>query len=161
MKDKLETLLLELISLIEEKEDNLKSIKRLTEEQAQIFANENFDVDLLNQNLDQKQKHIDVINELDASFEERYKLFKSYDNEFNKESKKYSPLIKQLQGYISSINAIIADIQKLEEENKERAALAFDAIKKDILAINKDKKAFSVYNKNKLNISGNTFDKSR
>ena len=80
MKDKLETLLLELISLIEEKEDNLKSIKRLTEEQAQIFANENFDVDLLNQNLDQKQKHIDVINELDASFEERYKLFKSYDN---------------------------------------------------------------------------------
>lgn len=161
MKDKLETLLLELISLIEEKEDNLKSIKRLTEEQAQIFANENFDVDLLNQNLDQKQKHIDVINELDASFEERYKLFKSYDNEFNKESKKYSPLIKQLQGYISSINAIIADIQKLEEENKERAALAFDAIKKDILAINKDKKAFSVYNKSKLNISGNTFDKSR
>lgn len=108
-----------LISLSENKYEELKEIYFLTEQQTNAI--EESDIDLLKELIERKQKKINLIEALDSQFKDVVDDLKTiYDIKSLDEIKEESANITLLQEMISKVDDILRKIIENENINKEK-----------------------------------------
>ena len=132
-----------LIQSLEKKITVLDHIIQLNDDQKNLLAMEEVDLDEWNRIIEEKAKNIDQINFLDEGFEEVYNRVKdmltSHREEFQEE-------IRTLQGLIGKITDRSVQVQTGEHRNKELAQLQFGRIKKKMRTVRQTSQAVQSYN---------------
>jgi len=132
----MEDLLRKLMKISEEKSLHLKNILKITQEQNEAIINE--DMDKLDRLLGEKQKEIDIINQLDSIYTENYNIFKLNPLEDN----------KALQDINEEISRYLRLIAELDKENNKEMTVRFTEVKSKLKQVRQGKKMNSGYNVN-------------
>ncbi len=136
----------QLVIITSHKKKRLKSLLNMTKMQSQAIEQQ--DIDLLTSYIQEKQRHIDAIDELDAQFTE------IYSNEikeglaqktFIHRSPEIGQLFAELKSLISSVQDIIKAIYSLEQSNSQKAKEVMETLKKKIRHIQTGKKGYNAY----------------
>jgi hypothetical protein len=135
-----------LIELSDKKLERLKEILALTEQQSRIISEDS--ADEINNLIAQKQKQIDMIDELDNSFEIYYSRLKSVLGVESIEDIRMSQISgsAELKQIVTVIFNTAKQIQKLEVENKNRVQEIVNKLAGDIRRIKQAKTANNGYN---------------
>lgn len=132
-----------LIDTITKKEETLRRILEITEEQERISKEENYDTDRMEKTLNDKEIQISRLNYLDEGFQTVYDRV-SVDIKSNIDV--YKEDVKVLQEKIRVCTELGNTIRVLEDRNRTRFAQLFS----------KTKKEYSL-SKNKANVAQNYF----
>ena len=152
--DELNTYLNILIDTIKMKIDMFKNIYKITGEQEQML-NGDFDTELFQKTIDEKQKYIDEVKKLDFGFETTYKKI---GNEVSNNKEKYKDQIVLLKQSISQVMELGVKIQLQEENNKTKSMGKFSVKKSEVKTYKKSKSTVAAYYKNiNSNVSEQSF----
>ncbi len=132
--------------LAEEKISSLNEILALTGVQQQLIEKEEID-DLLD-NIAQRQKFIDYIEELDKKDAE---IISKHGNDITYD---------EHGAYIEKMRALLADISKQDKANMSKAEARLEEYAKEIKNINQNKKGVDGYTKG-FQYEGVYFDKNK
>jgi len=132
----MEDLLRKLMKISEEKSLHLKNILKITQEQNEAIVNE--DMDKLDRYISNKQKEIDIINQLDSIYTENYNIFNLNPLKDN----------KALQDINEEISRYLRLIAELDKENNKEMTVRFTEVKSKLKQVRQGKKMNSGYNVN-------------
>ena len=132
-----------LIDTINKKEETLRRILEITEEQEQISKAEVYDSDRMEKTLNDKEIQIARLNYLDDGFQSVYDRVSS---DIRNHIEQYRESVSVLQDKIRICTELGNAIRVLEERNRNRLSQLFS----------KTKKEYSV-SKNKANVAQNYF----
>ncbi len=127
---------------LEKKVRILKDIIRRNEEQKDILEDDNAAADEFERNVDEKERLVQQIVDLDTGFEE---LFKKVEKELSVNREKYASEIKRMQDLIREITDLSAKVQSQEKVNRDLATIKFAGIKKQVKKVRQSQKAVSAY----------------
>lgn len=130
---------------LEKKSQILDLIIEKNKEQRIIFTEETQPPERLEENLNEKGKLIEQLNQLDDGFEQVYARVKDI---LNKDKESYREEIQTMQGLIREITDKSATVQAQEQRNHELAVRKFSSVKKEIRKARTSTKAASQYYKN-------------
>ncbi|MBR5578182.1 MAG: flagellar export chaperone FlgN [Lachnospiraceae bacterium] len=102
---------------LEKKLSVLQRIEEKSLEQTEMIKASEPDLDAIDQNMDEKLKLIDEINQLDDGFEALYQRIKE---ELESKKDNYKNEIKELQELITSVTEKSSSIQAIEARNKSQ-----------------------------------------
>ena len=133
-----------LISLVENKYDQLKDIYLLTQQQTEII--EESDMEALTELIDKKQQKIDLIVTFDSQFEAITDDIKTiYDVKSLDEIEAESANIAILKDVISKVNGVLHQIIQIENINKEKMKNAKNRLEIKMSNANTGKTAIRQY----------------
>lgn len=146
----------EMIALGVKKLQLLKEVWDLTEKLAQHCVEDQLIE--LQRLLDERQKHIDIINMLDKNFEEKSKAIKEKFNiEFlDQINLNLYPKARELKKVREDINNYLKRIRSLDDENRKVMEELFQATKMELRKIRQGKTANRLY-QYEFSGSGGTF----
>ena len=131
-----------LIQSLEKKITVLDHIIQLNDDQKNLLAMEEVDLDEWNRIIEEKAKNIDQINFLDEGFEEVYNRVKDM---LSSRREEFQSEIRILQGLIGKITDRSVQVQTGEQRNKELAQLQFGRIKKKMRTVRQTSQAVQSY----------------
>lgn len=132
-----------LIDTITKKEETLRRILEITEEQERISKEENYDTDRMEKTLNDKEIQIARLNHLDEGFQS---VYDRASGDIKRNIDDYKESIRELQEKIRVCTELGNAIQVLEDRNRTRFIQLFS----------KTKKEYSL-SKNKANVAQNYF----
>lgn len=132
-----------------EKKRLVGEIMDLTYKQNQILKTADENSDLLGKIIDEKQKVIRIIDQLDYDFSINYDALKESLGVKSLEGQKEEPVegFKELQTTISGIISVMENIKLLDDENHKLATRNMEKIKGQLKNVKSSKKATSGYQK--------------
>jgi len=135
-----------LITGLKKRRDTIKRIFDYTREQEMLLkTNDSFDLRKFNNILQNKQVHINILQELDAGFQPAYERIRT---RLEKNTSLYAEQIKQMQDLIREIGELGLEIQVLEERNNRQFKEVTGNIKADVKSFRTNKKSVTNYYKN-------------
>lgn len=146
--DELVGSLRQLINITSHKKQRLQSILNMTKMQSQAI--EQKDINLLTGCIQEKQRHIEAIDDLDGQFASIYdgdiKGMLVNKNPSSMTSVEQN-LCTEFQNLISKAQGIVKDICELEKVNRLKAQGVMDGLKQKISHIQTGKKGYKAYNR--------------
>lgn len=141
---------------LEKKIAVLNKISEQNKIQQELARAEEFDYDIFGKTLDEKEKLIDEINQLDSGFQSVFDRIKQI-LESNREN--YAGDIKEMQRLIAVITDKSADVMAEEKRNKEAIMNRKDSLKKEVGVARTTNKVAANYYKtmSKLNVLDSQF----
>lgn len=126
--------------------EGLREILNLTEKQGAVIVEDN--IDELQNNIDAKQKQMDMIDELDQAFEVYFGRLKSILGVTSLEDVKMADLngTAQLKQVVTSIYSITKQIQSLEGENNNKVRDILNNLSAEIRQVKQGKIVNNGYN---------------
>ncbi|MDD6203315.1 MAG: flagellar protein FliT [Lachnospiraceae bacterium] len=112
-----------------EKKEILTAIEEKSRQQAQLIAKEDFSLEEIDKNMDEKSELIDKLTLLDNGFDS---LYEKVRQELNDNKELYREQIKAMQELISGIMEKSASIEALEARNKAAIEEYFRNRKKEL-----------------------------
>lgn len=131
-----------LIDSLKKKTEILNQIKEANEEQKNIAMADEFDDDAFEKNIEEKEKLISKLMELDNGFETVYERVKE---EISANSSSYTDEIAALKELISVITGKSMDIQAQEKRNNELLMKTFERIHQKVHTTKNSKKVAENY----------------
>jgi len=164
MNNNINTALRELINLTDNKIKHLNDILDITSKQKEAIAEQ--DIDMLSKYVQQKQEHIDIINELDEKFQIIYesirdKLQKDGSRHDTALSDEEAILYGEFRKKVRDAHYIVRTIFGLEKENNENTNKIMEDLKEKIRAINVGQKGYKAYKSSPTLTDGIYVDKKR
>lgn len=165
------TALMDLSSLTDDKIRHLKDIFGITYKQKEVIEKQ--DIDMLTKYIEEKQKHIDIIDNLDQKFEAIYQGIRDkigFDESNNGLKQQAAGLdgdnytgnlYKELRGKIQEAQDIMKNIFELEKENNRKANEIMENLKEKIRAINVGQRSYKAYKATSTITDGIYIDKKR
>ena len=147
------TALRELSSLTDNKIRHLEEILDITHKQKEVIDRQ--EIDMLNKYIDEKQKHIDIIDSLDEKFENIYKSIEL--NEAIDAGEAY----RELRVKIQQAQDVMKSIFEQEKENNRKAKQIMEDLKEKIRAIKIGQKGYQAYKSPSPIADGIYIDKRR
>ena len=138
----------QLLNITSHKKQRLQSILNMTKMQSQAI--EQNDMNLLTSCIQEKQRHIDAIDALDAQFGSIYDediKTRLANGSFSNRSLGEQQLYTELQTVISRVQELVKAIGELEKVNKFKAQNAMNDLKQKISHIQAGKRGYSAYNR--------------
>lgn len=134
----------------------LEKISEQNKIQQELTKAEEFDYDIFSKTLEEKDKLIEEINQLDSGFQSLFDRIKEI-MESNKEV--YAADIKEMQKLVALITDKSADIMAEEKRNREAIMNRKDSLKKEVGVARATNKAAANYYKtmSKLNVLDSQF----
>lgn len=120
----------------------LDQIIELNRQQKILLEDPNLPPETLDQNLADKDKMIQSLNELDQGFEELYNRVKDI---LQARKVQYAEQIQQMQGLIKDIMEKSTMIQTQEARNKEKAVQKFAGIRNQVRGVRNSQKVVKQY----------------
>lgn len=139
--------LVKMLGLLGQKKQNLELILNITKKQSEVLTAEKAN-DLLNF-IEQKQKLIDRVNELDNEFEGMYFKVKRFIDtpDFKLSDPQGYDIFIQIKHQIKNIQAFSKEIYNIEKKNQEAVNDEMIDLKKRMSNVSKSKKSYSAYKK--------------
>lgn len=138
----------EIIGITKEKKQRLQAILSMTEMQREAIEKE--DVDLLTGYIQEKQRHIDAIDELDSGFSAIYNGHIREELALGaggKDSREEALLYRELKDEISHVQGIIGQIYDVERNNSIKGKRAMAGLKSKISHLKAGQKGYDAYNR--------------
>lgn len=134
-----------MLKLTQQKKDHLNSILDITRKQCKVLSAHEAEQLLIY--IEEKQKHIDIIDGLDEQFRE---LFQNIKGELeNSDFKLLNPsgyaIYRQLRNIIEEVKYLIKAIYVLEQQNSSKLKEVMDELKIKIRNINRGKTGRKAY----------------
>ncbi len=135
-----------LFELSTKKLDSLKEILKLTEKQSTVITEDN--AEELHSIIDQKQKRMDIIDELDQAFEVYFARLKSVLGVKSLEEIRATQLngSSELKQVVTAIYDVTKQIQSLEESNNKKVKESMDKLSSEIRQVKRGKMVNNGYN---------------
>lgn len=114
---------------LEKKLSVLEEIYRISQLQAELFAEESLDLEAFDRYVDDKDICIEKLNKLDEGFEI---LYNRVDQELKENRSLYADQIIRMQGLIGQITDRSVAIQALEERNRNAVQESFSKERGDL-----------------------------
>lgn len=147
--------------LLDQKKTSMESIHKLTLAQKDdIDKNQG---ENLSSFIDEKQKEIERIEDLDEAFAETYQLLKSSLNIHALDSMDIDsyPQLKIVKKITGEILDLAGNIMELEEENKARVSDLIGSIKRELKTVRLGQKSLKAYEKPNVNVEGVYIDRKK
>ncbi|MHB1392793.1 MAG: flagellar export chaperone FlgN [Clostridia bacterium] len=159
--DTINSIISELLSLIDKKRQLFDNIMEITLEQKKDIEEKG--ANNIEKLVNRKQTVIDKIDEIDKSFAEELNLLKKQLKVNNLEEVDFTkyPFLKILKLKVEEIMSLAQKIMKIEESNKEKLALIMNELKKEMKKISVGKKSIKAYEKPNINNDGIYIDKKK
>jgi len=106
-----------LIDSLEEKQNVLDKLMKITRQQQDMIDSDSFNEDDFMQTISLKEEHINKLSELDKGFEMVYDRIR---DELNDNHKKYAPEIMSLKELVTRVTEQSVKLQALEQSNKPK-----------------------------------------
>lgn len=157
----LKELIDKMIAILDKKQHEFHKIYDITKKQKEDLDQNNGDS--LTKLVQEKQKHIDRVDELDSNFSECFELLKK---ELDIESidsidiKQY-PEFNIIKNKISGIISLAKDIMEIESYNNKKAEEIFSTIKSELKKIKQGKATMKAYQMPTLYTDGIYIDKKK
>lgn len=143
-----------MIESLQKKENVLKNIELIVQEQAQILSVDNIDQVAFDDSMARKADLIEELERLNDGFEHIYDRIKEGLVE---DKEKYASYIKQLQDLISRVSEKSILIETMEERNKNRADTFFSLRHREIKSL---KQSSAVANSYQRAMAGSAYKTS-
>lgn len=134
-----------LCSLLEKKASVMKEIISVTKRQEDIIQQSVVDWDAFDETLEQKEKLIDQINELDLGFD---RIYQKVSEEMKLRKYLYADQIKKMQEYIKYLTDTSVAVQAQEQRNKLRMDQCFKMRRQEIKLRKEGQKTAAKYYNN-------------
>lgn len=105
----------------------LQALLEASVRQSDYISMEEFDLDIFQQTIDQKDVLLEQLNELDEGFEQ---VFMDIRSELKKNQAQYQRDIDEIQSLIRTCTDIGVEIQRIEQQNKNKLTIIFAEQKK-------------------------------
>lgn len=129
---------------LEKKQTVLQAILEACKRQGELAEQEEFDPDMFNSIMDQKDALLTQLTQLDEGFEKTYEGVRS---ELNQNRSQYAEQIRNMQNLIRKVTDLGVEIQALEERNRSKLEVRFAGQKKEMRQVKTSNKAASTYYK--------------
>jgi flagellar biosynthesis/type III secretory pathway chaperone len=123
----------------------LQALLEATNRQSSYIDGEEFSLDVLQEAIDQKDVLLEQLDELDQGFD---RVFQEIRSEFVAKQAQYRTDIAEMQKQIRLCTDIGVEIQRIEEQNKNKLLVKFADQKKELRKIKTSSKVASTYYKN-------------
>lgn len=134
---------------LKKKKTVLQALLESTRRQKDYIDNaEEFDPDVFQESLDEKDALLEELNQLDQGFEQ---LFMQVGSDLKAEQEMYRKDIDDMQSMIRECTGLGVDIERLEQQNKNKLSVRFSEQKKEIRKIKTTNKVASTYYKTMSN----------
>ena len=130
---------------LQEKRKILRELLQLTQEQEQIFGNKEMDADDFERLLQEKEKWLNKIQELDKGFQN---LFDKIGSSLKENKQQYKQQILSMQEDIRAITDCGVQIEALEKKNRDSFALFASGKRKEIRNFRMNTKSAATYHRN-------------
>lgn len=149
-----------MIQSLEKKRDILDLIIEKNREQKILFSEEDSDPDRLEENMHEKSRLVDQLNQLDEGFQQVYDRIKPVLQKDKESYKEEVGIMKQL---IAEITEKSTTIQAQEHRNRELAVKRFALVKGNIRQARTSNKVASQYyqNMSRVNVGDSHFMDSK
>lgn len=127
----------------------LQALLEASVRQSDYISMEEFDLDIFQQTIDQKDVLLEQLNELDEGFEQ---VFMDIRSELKKNQAQYQRDIDEIQSLIRTCTDIGVEIQRIEQQNKNKLTIIFAEQKKELRKIKTSSKVASTYYKTMSNL---------
>lgn len=122
----------------------LQALLEESKRQGELADSEDFDLDVFEETLEQKEALLNQLEELDNGFDS---VFDQIHAEVKRDAKKYKNEIHSLQQLIRKCTDIGVEIQATEERNKAKLAIKFAGQQKELRQIKTSTQVASTYYK--------------
>ncbi len=158
---KVNSTIIELLSLLEKKRKLFDSIMKITMEQKKDL--EENKGDKMEDLVGQKQAVINNVDEIDRSFSEGLNLLKKHLNVQTLEEIDFTkyPELRNIKLKVEEIMSMAQDIILIEKSNREKLVSVMNEMKKEIKQINTGKKSIKAYEKANINNDGIYIDRKK
>ena len=159
--DNTNSVIIELLSLIDKKKQLFDSILEITLEQKKDIEEDK--ANNIEKLVARKQSAIDSIDEIDKSFAERFNLLKKHLNIKTLEELDLSkyPMLKRLKLKVEEIMSLARNIMEIEVSNKEKLTAIMNELKSDMKQLSVGKKSVKAYEKPNTYNDGIYIDKKK
>lgn len=130
---------------LQEKRKILRELLQLTQEQELILGNKEMDADDFERLLQEKEKWLDKIQELDKGFQN---LFDKIGSSLKENKQQYKQQILSMQEDIRAITDCGVQIEALEKKNRDSFALFASGKRKEIRNFRMNTKSAASYHRN-------------
>lgn len=137
---------------LEKKIDILRQLQVLCEEQKDILEDGNSAPEELEANVEKKDKMIQSLLGLDDGFEQLYRRVAGTLDEHKED---YKENIAHMKEQIRDITERSANLQVLEQRNRELAKQKFSVVRSQIKELHQSSRAISSYYQNMMKSGGN------
>lgn len=131
-----------MVQSLEKKIDVLKKIQEASKVQMELLKQEDVDLEVWNDQTEQKGALIEELLALDEGFEQLYQRVRE---ELDSDREAYQIEIVKMQTCIREITELSVDIQALEARNKELAQVQFSRMKKKTKTMIQSNKVATMY----------------
>lgn len=159
--DNVNSIIMELLGLIDQKSQLFDNIMEITlEQKIDIEQNE---ANNIQQFVNNKQVVIDSIDKIDKIFSDKLGLLKKVLNIDLLENADYAkyPILKELKQKVGRIMELAQEIMIVEESNKEKLNLVMNGLMKDMRQLSIGKKSIRAYEAPVMNNDGIYIDKKK
>ncbi len=111
-----------LIDTLKKKESILRDLTAATEAQAALLESEELDLDAFNAQVDEKERLLERLSELDEGFMELYEKVRS---ELMEHTALYADQVKEVQGLVRTQTELSTALQAAEERNRTKLSIYF------------------------------------
>lgn len=129
---------------LQKKVSVLQALLEASARQRDFIDMEEFDLDIFQQMIDQKDVLLEQLDELDQGFEQ---VFQDVRNELKKNQVQYQQDIDEMQSLIRACTDLGVEIQRFEQQNKNKLVVKFTDQKKELRKIKTSSKVASTYYK--------------
>ena len=159
--DTVNSIIIELLSLINKKAELFDNIMEITLEQKKDIEEKG--ANNIGELVNSKQTLIDKIDEIDKSFSEKLNLLKKQLKVNTLEEVDFTkyPMLKILKLKVEEIMSLAQNIMQIEESNNAKLAGLMNELKKEIKNISVGKKSIKAYEKPNINNDGIYIDKKK
>lgn len=158
---KVNSTIIELLSLLEKKRKLFDSIMKITIEQKKDL--EENKGDKMEDLVGQKQAVINNVDEIDRSFSEGLNLLKKHLNVQTLEEIDFTkyPELRNIKLKVEEIMSMAQDIILIEKSNREKLVSVMNEMKREIKQINTGKRSIKAYEKANINNDGIYIDRKK
>jgi len=146
-----ESLVIDLVHLVKEKKALMSNLLELTITQGKLILEDEDDISRIQVVIDEKQKLMKVIDNIDFEFLDKLDELKRLLNIKTLDSLKEEPVkgFRELKQEIQDIIKLTEELKQLDEANTQKAKANLDKVKEQLKVINVGKKASNSYSTNK------------
>lgn len=132
---------------LEKKAEVLQRIQEENVRQSDILTDPNSTPDELDANMNEKDRLVSRILQLDDGFEQ---LFERVKDSLDADRSLYADEIRRMQDLIRKITDLSAEVQAQEQKNKKLAQAKFSSVRQQVQKVRKSQKAVSSYYRNMM-----------
>ena len=132
---------------LEKKAEVLQRIQEENVRQSDILTDPNSTPDELDANMNEKDRLVSRILQLDDGFEQ---LFERVKDSLDADRSLYADEIRRMQDLIRKITGLSAEVQAQEQKNKKLAQAKFSSVRQQVQKVRKSQKAVSSYYRNMM-----------